>query len=913
MASNKHSMFSKAWITLAVLTTPLVTCADNIERIVLGQDKNSVVKPWTGMGFTKVKTIDGVTYGLTSHKDSVGNFEKFTVDKSTDGGYTWTNNPQTVVTNSDIAAIGTQTGKNYNYNRFEAIKWFQCNATGKWSIYAKRLNATANGNIDYVNGKQLFGATVVDPAGELDSPYSAMRLDFPYGSASGDLGNTTVNGKNYIISTGRDDHTIRFLELTPDCSNIVNANVAGAQPAKTLQWYKDNGAPEPREAPALFTHNGNFYMITSGATGWRPNQQKYAWAPSFLGTWSDMYPIGDRTAYHSQVFWVRGITAENDATKQAKLFTGTRNAQVWNGSDSRDVITPIYFNTPDSIATNHYDYIDINHTTGDVTGGRYDHGTRLDISQANLVNYGDNVSNLIDGNLASSWHKGNVSGKDVIVLDIGQSKLVKALKVKQYDNFNPQRPGEVEQKVFKVKVEVGDGNSYTNVFEDYIPSISWLQPLNLTDSNGRYIKITRLETHNGGNSAVQKHFGFYEIEVWGESAAPDSQISDDFEANTETEKAATWVTTETNNTSARITNDIAKGKVLSLADFNASDSVYVAKEFTGQSGSNLELNFDFKPEVIGAGEKLRLLDGSTIGFELINSPLVNGLAIANSKTDHVKIADLTAHQWYKIKAIISTDSRTFDVYLDDNLIWGGALLQNPLTEINKMALSSGWAQTGYTGHFDNIDFKGPLHSADNGGNDGNGNGDSGGNDGDGNGGNDGDGDGDDNSGTTPLLIDTFDNGTSQWQLTKGTWSIQQENGNNILAKTSTNDSGYVSAGDMNWTNYSVSADVKRGAQMAGILGRYQSDKKYYQLAIKSNGTYILNRNNNGTWKKLISGTFANSTSQYYNLKMVFNGNQIKVIIDGVELATVSDNTFSSGKVGFRSQNGVAKFDNLRVE
>jgi beta-galactosidase len=43
-----------------------------------------------------------------------------------------------------------------------------------------------------------------------------------------------------------------------------------------------------REAPAVFKHNGKYYMITSGCTGWDPNSALYAIADSMFGKWQMM-------------------------------------------------------------------------------------------------------------------------------------------------------------------------------------------------------------------------------------------------------------------------------------------------------------------------------------------------------------------------------------------------------------------------------------------------------------------------------------------------------------------------------------------------------------------------------------------------------------------------------------------------
>jgi hypothetical protein len=40
-----------------------------------------------------------------------------------------------------------------------------------------------------------------------------------------------------------------------------------------------------REAPAPFKHKGRYYMITSGCTGWAPNEADYAVAGNILGPW----------------------------------------------------------------------------------------------------------------------------------------------------------------------------------------------------------------------------------------------------------------------------------------------------------------------------------------------------------------------------------------------------------------------------------------------------------------------------------------------------------------------------------------------------------------------------------------------------------------------------------------------------
>ncbi|KAH7847292.1 hypothetical protein Vadar_024316 [Vaccinium darrowii] len=43
-----------------------------------------------------------------------------------------------------------------------------------------------------------------------------------------------------------------------------------------------------REAPALFKYEGTYYMVTSGCTGWAPNEALAHAAESILGPWETM-------------------------------------------------------------------------------------------------------------------------------------------------------------------------------------------------------------------------------------------------------------------------------------------------------------------------------------------------------------------------------------------------------------------------------------------------------------------------------------------------------------------------------------------------------------------------------------------------------------------------------------------------
>lgn len=69
------------------------------------------------------------------------------------------------------------------------------------------------------------------------------------------------------------------------------------------------GPVDDREAPALFSRDGTYYLVTSGTTGWTANQCTYRTAPSITGPWSEQTNLGDGTTFRTQpdfVFPVQG-------------------------------------------------------------------------------------------------------------------------------------------------------------------------------------------------------------------------------------------------------------------------------------------------------------------------------------------------------------------------------------------------------------------------------------------------------------------------------------------------------------------------------------------------------------------------------------------------------------------------------
>jgi Beta-xylosidase len=137
------------------------------------------------------------------------------------------------------------------------------------------------------------------------------------------------DGKAYHIYSSEHNATLQICLLSDDY----------LLPTTT---YTRNFIGLSREAPAVFKHNKKYYMLTSGCTGWDPNQARLAVADSLLGTWIQLdNPCTGKDAnktFYAQSTHVLAVAGKKDA--YIAMF------DRWNKKnlkDSRYVWLPVVF------------------------------------------------------------------------------------------------------------------------------------------------------------------------------------------------------------------------------------------------------------------------------------------------------------------------------------------------------------------------------------------------------------------------------------------------------------------------------------------------------------------------------------------------------------------------------------------
>jgi len=156
------------------------------------------------------------------------------------------------------------------------------------------------------------------------------------------------DGAAYVLYSSEGNLTMYVARLNEDFTDIQRPAVKG----KTWDRILVN---ESREAPAPFKHNGKYYMITSGLTGWTQNPAKYHVAENILGPWRTLGNpcIGpdNETTFFSQSTFVLPAPGKKPGSF---IFLADR----WNGYDlskSTFVWLPFVMADDDTIMIENYD------------------------------------------------------------------------------------------------------------------------------------------------------------------------------------------------------------------------------------------------------------------------------------------------------------------------------------------------------------------------------------------------------------------------------------------------------------------------------------------------------------------------------------------------------------------------------
>ena len=119
----------------------------------------------------------------------------------------------------------------------------------------------------------VFGGVIIAVCDSPTGPFELICAKQPNKQDSRDMTLfKDIDGTAYLVHSKDWNMTLNISRLTDDYTDLDG-------------FYASVLIDQEREAPALFYKDGMYYMITSGCTGWRPNQALFARSQHLIGKW----------------------------------------------------------------------------------------------------------------------------------------------------------------------------------------------------------------------------------------------------------------------------------------------------------------------------------------------------------------------------------------------------------------------------------------------------------------------------------------------------------------------------------------------------------------------------------------------------------------------------------------------------
>lgn len=225
------------------------------------------------------------------------------------------------------------------------------------------------------------------------------------------------DGTAYFISAANENADLVIYELTDDYLDIER---------QVITLWRSSW----REAPAMFKHEGRYWLVTSGATGWDPNQARYASAPTVDGPWTDLQNLGSNITYDTQPTYIIPFHGSETTTF---IYAGDR----WQDPDlgsSKYIWLPLEL-AENGLRLDFYDSWQLDLETG--KWWPYDEFLPqqdwrvLYVDSEEIEGEDGAAANAFDGSASTYWHTGwdDLVHPHELQLDLGARYVLRTLRV----------------------------------------------------------------------------------------------------------------------------------------------------------------------------------------------------------------------------------------------------------------------------------------------------------------------------------------------------------------------------------------------------------------------------------------------------------------------------------------------------
>lgn len=422
----------------------------------------------------------GSTYYWYGEHAVSGTFDSVNVYTSTDlKNWTFSN-----------AVLTKTSATELNSSKIERPKVIYNASTGMYVLWAHYENGT-----DYSLGRVAV-ATSSTPNGNFTYQGSFRPLDYESRDMTVFVDTT---GSAYLVTASRKNGGAN------DTMAIFQLNASYTNVSTFVGWIFENGY---REAPAVVKKNSTYYLFTSQASGWYPNQGAYATASSIAGTWSALSPFGDPAAYATQI---ENIMTVSGSSTTSYIYMSDR----WNPlnlSDHKFIWLPLTLNDASASATlNWYSSWNIDAVTGTVTlPSTVNHASGKTATASSTAST-SSAANALDGNAQSSWAASSSTWPAWWQVDFGAPKTITEVDISWFLYKG-------SEGYHKYKIEISnDGVNYATI--DRTTNTAYGFTSDAVHFTARYVRINLVNAVLFNNPTNWYTPTLYEVRLFGPSTA----------------------------------------------------------------------------------------------------------------------------------------------------------------------------------------------------------------------------------------------------------------------------------------------------------------------------------------------------------------------------------------------------------
>lgn len=242
------------------------------------------------------------------------------------------------------------------------------------------------------------------------------------------------DGTGYFLSTANENYDLHLYRLSADYLSVEE---------RAAVLFEGGH----REAPALFKRGDTYFLVTSGSTGWQPNQANYATSASLESGWSSLSNLGNSTTYYSQPTFVLAVGGDT----LEYLYMGDRWAGAFGGpvNESSYLWQKIEFPSDTTMTMNWDNVLSFDTGVGTIAGAFHNFklvnkasGLAMGIEGDSAMNGGDVLQLPDSGASSQSWkfdydgagHFQFINQRSGLVLDIPDESTQAGIPLHQWED-----------------------------------------------------------------------------------------------------------------------------------------------------------------------------------------------------------------------------------------------------------------------------------------------------------------------------------------------------------------------------------------------------------------------------------------------------------------------------------------------